>query len=135
MTVKFYSTLALELATDPLGRGYASMTDEEVAADLNIENRDVIDPIISSAMLFNSIDPTEYSTLMDTKLVDLLLGVGEGIDAGPGTNARTVIVSAFGGGSTTVANLVEAATKTVSRAVEIGLGQVKPGHVGDARHG
>lgn len=128
-------TLRAELTTDPLGRGYAGMTDEEAAADLNVENREITDPIISSAMIFNAVEPAEYAALPDTKLIDLLLGVGEGIDAGPGTNARAVIVSAFDGGSTTVANLVDAATKTVSRAVEIGLGLVKPGHVEEARRG
>ncbi len=37
----FYETLINELSTDPLGRGYASMTDEEVAASLKERNRRV----------------------------------------------------------------------------------------------
>jgi len=34
----FYQTLITELQTDPLNRGYASMTDEQVAAALNEKN-------------------------------------------------------------------------------------------------
>jgi len=37
----FYQTLITELQTDPLNRGYASMTDEQVAAALNEANRRV----------------------------------------------------------------------------------------------
>ena len=37
----FYETLVAELQTDPLNRGYASMTDEQVAASLNERNRRV----------------------------------------------------------------------------------------------
>jgi len=34
----FYSTLIAELRDDPLNRGYASMTDEQVAEALNEKN-------------------------------------------------------------------------------------------------
>jgi len=37
----FYETLISELQNDPLNRGYASMTNEEVAASLNEINRRV----------------------------------------------------------------------------------------------
>jgi len=37
----FYSTLIAELRDDQLSRGYASMTDEQVAAALNEANRHV----------------------------------------------------------------------------------------------
>ncbi len=37
----FYSTLIAELRDDPLKRGSASMTDEQVAAALNEKNRRV----------------------------------------------------------------------------------------------
>ena len=37
----FYDVLIAELRNDPLGRGYAPMTDEEVAASLNEKNRRV----------------------------------------------------------------------------------------------
>jgi len=37
----YYQTLITELQTDPLNRGYASMTDEQVAAALNEANRHV----------------------------------------------------------------------------------------------
>jgi len=37
----FYETLVAELRDDPLGRGYASMTDEQVAASLSEANRHV----------------------------------------------------------------------------------------------
>ena len=37
----FYSTLIAELRDDPLNRGYASMTDEQVATTLNEKNRRV----------------------------------------------------------------------------------------------
>lgn len=125
--------LITEITTDPLGRNYSAMTNEEVAESLNVRDRNILDSVISSAMIFNAIEPSEYQALANTKLVDLLLGVGEQIDVGPGTNARTVILNSFGGGSTTVANLVTAATKLVSRGVELELGIVRPGHVEEAR--
>lgn len=37
----FYETLITELQTDPLGRGYAQMSDEQVATTLNERNRRV----------------------------------------------------------------------------------------------
>ncbi len=41
MTNEQYAVLTDELRNDPLGRGYAPMTDEEVAASLNERNRRV----------------------------------------------------------------------------------------------
>ncbi len=41
MTNEQYAVLTDELRNDPLGRGYAPMTDEEVAGALNEKNRRV----------------------------------------------------------------------------------------------
>ena len=41
MTNEQYAVLTDELRDDPLGVGYANMTDEEVAASLNERNRRV----------------------------------------------------------------------------------------------
>ena len=45
-----FQTLADELNNDPLGRGYAGMTDAQAAADINTEYRDVNYPVSLAAL-------------------------------------------------------------------------------------
>lgn len=67
--------LKSELTTDPLGRGYAAMTDIAAAADLN----------------------TEYRTLVDEGLDELRYG--DGLDFSH-ANTRTMIASVFAANAT-----------------------------------
>jgi hypothetical protein len=59
------------------------------------------------------------------------------VDVGPGTNARTVLLDAFGAGTTTRDNLIDAVTVYLTRAEELNLlgrsPEIGPAHVNQAR--
>ena len=112
-----------ELDADPLGRGYATMTDQEVADSLNTADREVIRSTLTGSTIFNAIVPSEFAALSaDMKqFVRDVFSLGDAVDVGPGTNARTVLLDAFGNGTTTRDNLVAAVTFMQSRAEELNL--------------
>jgi len=121
-----------ELSNDPLGRGYAEMTDAEAAADLNTEYRTRHKTTLTSDEMFTQTDATEFGNLSDHKQ-DLWVGFcGHDIDPWGATNVDFV-KWIFGDGSTTVSNLADARTEDISRAAELGLGTVKGTHVAVAR--
>lgn len=130
----FDETLKAEITNDPLGRGYAGMTDAQVAADLNTVNRDNWVPL-SSSQIFESIDAAEFVALTPAQQarVDRILGLGSGIQTTPGSQARSELIAVFGGGSTTITTLASIANQQISRAQELGLGVVREGHVTEAR--
>lgn len=127
--------LIAELTDDPLTRGYSGMSNAEVVTSLYAENRTVERASLSSAEVYNSLDPTEFQALSDAQkgYVRDILGLGSEIDVRAGTNARTVLLALFDAQSTTRSNLVTTLSETVSRAVELGLGPVDEGWVGKAR--
>ncbi len=128
-----------ELANDPLGRGYAGMTDEEVADDLNISNRTRNRTNMTGDEVFQATDAAEFSGLGS--------GQGNSVDdqnhwlafcgrdiIDPFANANVQFVTdIFQAGSTTLANLQASRIESITRGEELGLGKVKPGHVQDAR--
>lgn len=131
--------LADEIANDPLDRGYSGMTDQEVADDLNTAYREIIRSNLSGSTIFNAIVPSEFMNLsvdMQRFVRDVFL-LGDTVDVGPGTNARDVLLNAFGSGTTTRDNLVEAVTKHITRAEELNLlgrsPEIGPAHVAQAR--
>ncbi len=129
-----YVALKAELDTDPLTRGYAGMTDEQVVTDLNTENRTRIKDSLTGAEIYSVTDGTEFAALTDAaKAQWLALCAIESIDPNNGTPAAALTTDLFGGGSTTQGALVALREETVSRAVEIGLGNVIIGDVQNAR--
>jgi len=129
--------LKTELDTDPLTIGYSGMTDEEVATAMNRTDTGRTLPVdeLTSQVLYGLIDTTEFDALSagNKADVDRVLSVAPAVTLSPGSRARAVLTSIFGGGSTTSANIGAAVVRTVSRAEEIGLGVVKVGHVQQAR--
>lgn len=131
--------LAAELANDPLGRGYSGMTDQQVADDLNTAYREIIRSNLSGSTIFNAIDPTEFGGLSDQQkqFVRDVFSLGDAVNVGEGTNARTVLLNAFGPGTTTRDNLVAAVTVNITRAEELNLlgrsPEIGPAHVAEAR--
>lgn len=119
--------LQAELTSDPLGRGYAAITDQQVADDLNTFSRDVTQGSLSGSAIFNAIVPSEFVALTDQnrQLVRDVFSLGDAVDVGPGTNARTVLLSAFGNGTATRDNLVAAVTKSVILFAGTTLHEVK----------
>lgn len=124
--------LKAELTTDPLGRGYSGMTDEQAAVDLNTIYRTQNRELMSSSEVMNAIDITEFNALTaaDEALIWNVLSLGEinpfGVEA-------TIFTNVFGGGSTTITTLSVARQSSVSRAQELGLGAVREGTVTMAR--
>lgn len=124
-----------ELANDPLGRQYSSMTDAEAAADLNTAYRSRERTAISGSEIFNAIDPTEWGELSDAmkQHVRDVFSLGDAVDISSGSNARTVLLSAFGAETNTRQNLVDAVMESITRADELGLPIVREGDVERAR--
>ena len=128
-----WELLRVELDTDPLNRGYTSMSDEEVAADLNTVYRTITRDYVSGWEIFNITNNTEYATLTDAQKAswDALCGI-ENIDTASGV-AKAKEAELFGPGTTTRSNLIDLKTTDVSRAVELGFGEVTVGQIQEAR--
>lgn len=128
-----------ELDTDPLGIGYAQGTDQQVADSLNAETREVIRSNLTGSQIFNAIVPAEFAVLTadDKQFVRDVFSLGDAVDVGPDTNARNVLLGAFGAGTLTWDNLVAAVTFYTSRAKELNLlgasPEIGPAHVAQAR--
>jgi hypothetical protein len=145
-----YVAIKAELTTDPLGRGYASMSDAQAVASLNAVDRAVPNTSVRAKDVWARIDSAELATLLaltsnagiaQKTAIQLILGLGD-IDP---SNASTqqAFVAAFGAASKTVKNLTGASggdfsgkdlrVTPVSRAEELGLGQIVIGDVQNAR--
>lgn len=99
------STLATELSTDPLGRGYSGMTDQQAADDLNTAYRDSPLDSISGDQAFSVTDNGEFTALTDLKK-QLWLSFCSRASIDPFGSANVAFVQwVFGGGATTVASL------------------------------
>lgn len=125
--------LRAELTNDPLTRGYAGMTADAAATSLNTANRVVNRSSVSTAEIFEAIVPSEYDALTaaQKERVRVLLSLGSVLVNG--ANAQATLLGAFGVGTTSRTNLIAVARETVSRAVELGLGRIKPGYILEAR--
>lgn len=68
--------------------------------------------ILRGSQIYNAIVPSEFQTLTaaQQQLVRDVFGLGDQIDVSAGTNVRTVLLSAFGAGTQTRANLAALAT-------------------------
>lgn len=124
--------LADEIAADPLERGYATMTDMEVAVDMDIQYRQRDRVSMTASEVFQAIDLSELSALSDAtyrKVLDILhMGVLK-----PFGKEADLFGSIFGAGSATITTLAALRKVAISRGVEIGWGRVKEGHIQMAR--
>jgi hypothetical protein len=129
-----YTDIKAELDTDTLVRGYAGMTDEEVVTDINTVYRTRVKSSVSGADAFQVTDATEFDTLTDAERSEWLsLCAIDTVDPANGTPAAAMATRIFGGGSTTLANLVAFRTENISRAVELGFGTIVIGDIQNAR--
>ena len=122
-----------ELTSDPLARGYAGMSDQQAADSLNTANRTVDRGVIAAHEAVDAIVAAEWLSLADVKrsAITLIVSAGQVNVANP--NVQAIFANAFGAGTATRANLIALKTETVSRAVELGLNNVRPGTVAEAR--
>lgn len=124
--------LALELSADPLTRGYAGMSDDEVADSLNTENRQVIKDLMTGDEIAAAASPAEYLALPEGQK-DRFIAVCSNANINPQGFIVTVIVDIFGQGSDTITALAAARLQSVTRAKELGIPKVKVGWVMEAR--
>ena len=125
--------LKTEIDTDPLARGYAAMSNLEVADSINtlnlernkatITNTEVLEAIESSALLALTGDKaTRVWGILSLNTID------------PFGVSASVFLDAFGGGSPTITALIALRKESISRANQLGYpGLVKEGHVEMAR--
>lgn len=127
-----YPKLLLELKNDPLGRGYSGMSNTQAATSLNTANRTYNVPSIPSQDIIEATVGSEYVGLSASNR-EIYWGMLAGGTVDPsGPRTRAIYNMLFPSGSTRD-NLVGLATCSISRAAELGLGEVMPGHVGKAR--
>lgn len=126
-----------ELTSDPLTRGYAGMSDQEAADDLNAVYRTRQDERIDQADVYNSVDASEFQALAageKQEVWDIVhVGGALGLWVRPGDLARDRFITIFGAGSQTITDLQALITHDISRADELGLGKVSASDVGEAR--
>lgn len=130
------SILKEELDNDPLVRGYAGMTDQEAADDLNTVYRTRARDTMLHSELADNIDQPEYNALAadeKNQVHQILQMGGAEVTVGPGSFVRDRFIAIFTGGSTTVSNLATAAIEDISRANELGLSFVTGAAVERAR--
>ncbi len=145
-----YAILSTELSGDPLGRSYSGMSDAEAAADLNTEYRTQVQSLsmqglrewaATGARGFKIQAAITNEALTDQQrnvayVGDKLLGTDDAqLDPSNAGHVAFVneLVSAGIITSDDRAALVTKATVNLSRATELGLPFVYPGHVQDAR--
>jgi len=129
-----YQILADEISNDPGARGYAGMTDAEVAAALNTADITRIRTSMTGREVFEATDSAEYAALTDSKKQEWIgfCGIAEH-DPKAGGPAQAFVTYIYGGGSTTVSNLSSLREETISRATELGLGVIEDWQVTKAR--
>ena len=151
MTKEQYAVLTDELRDDPLGVGYANMTDDEVAASLNEPRYRVpTTRFITWRAIAAVLDDDEYAAVkaalnqlasMSAKVADMIPflsqatgddGTGGGIDFG-NAGVRAMIQALPGIGEETKRKLLALGERPASRAEILGLPEVYPGHVESAR--
>lgn len=130
--------LKTELTADPLGRGYAVMSDQQAADSLN----DLIDRTrprgsMSGDEVFAATNAADFEGLggnnAEDKRTQWLAFCGrDSIDPFGAANVAFVEYI-FGNPSATRTALIAARQRAVSRGVELGLGIVRPGNVAEAR--
>lgn len=126
-------TLYDEITNDPLSRGYSSMTNLEIANDLNTVYRTRNRASMSGDEIYQQTVPAEFSALGDNlKQLWMAFCGRDTVNPFATANVQTV-VQIFGSGSTTLSNLQAFRVEDISRAQELGLGTVSEGLVFEAK--
>jgi len=126
------AVLKSELTADLLTRGYSGMTDAAAATDLNTVYRTRNRSSMTGSEILNAIVKAEFVALAvaDKQMVWDVIHLG---DINPFGIEADLMTDAFGGGSATLTALAAARKDSISRADELGLGQVGAHHIATAR--
>lgn len=107
---------------DPINRGYAVMTDQQIADNWNnVKNRPKTAETIDSATIFENIDLAEFRALTTSNQarVDRVLSLGSGIKING--RAKSELIALFWAGSVTIANLAASIQTAITRGEELGF--------------
>ncbi len=126
------ANLRVELLAGHPDTGDYNADPSVAASELNAVNRTTNKVTMTASEVYNAVDNTEYIALTTTQQEEIwnIVHLGE---INPFGLEATRFTAIFGGGSTTITALAASRTNNVSRAVEIGLGFIKPGNVIEAR--
>lgn len=129
-----YSALKTELTTDPLGRGYSGMTDEEAATDLNTDYRAGGVATVGGGDVLNATDEAEFDALTDAQKDRWLALCGvEDINVSSGV-AKSLEADLFGPGTATRTALLVLKTRSITRADELNFPKMEEADVDYARN-
>ena len=136
-----YQALKDELVNDTLVLGYSDgipWNDQAKAeADLALlQTVRVVDvETLSGSELFESIDDDEWQVRTPDQKSDIqfVVSLGDNIQIAPGTKARTMLARALSGATNSLAALGVLGSKSVTRAEELGFGNVTVGDIQNAR--
>ena len=148
-----YQSLSVELTTDPLARGYSGMSDEAASADINTEYRDVNYPILLDAVNYAIRENGKWTQYREEAELQTVAGTYDnqsmrefmdmftGFTSLPEVDMQATymdgliddMVTEGSMGAGVAAALKAFGVQTVSRAVELELGNVRTGDVTFAR--
>lgn len=125
--------LKTEIDTDPLARGYAGMTDEQIAKSLAVQDRQPFRDGLTGGMIASSIVLTELTGLTAGQQ-NYVRALFSAADIPLTDQLKTELSALFPAGSTTRANLVALLKRQGTRAEELNLGgQPTPSDVAEAK--
>jgi len=127
--------LKAEIDTDPLGRVYSAMTDDEVQIDMNLLIRDLARGSITGDEAFSVTDSTQFGALTDTQRDLWMSFCGRAVIDPFGAANVAFMVFLFGAGTAaiTALNTLRQGANGQSRATELGLWPVTVANVAAAR--
>jgi len=112
---------------------YGAMTDQQVADELNAEDKQRNRTSMSGSDILESIEGSALVGLTGDDAVKVMGIVGTD-SINPFGPAAQIFINAFGGGSATIVSLAAARVETgISQATIIGMGKVFPAEVNTAR--
>lgn len=125
--------LKSELTVDPLGRGYAGMGDAAVLADLFTEYRFRDQSLIATHEILTVLDDADLTALSAADHRKLLLFMSVGVLDVSNQRVREAFKAIFSGRTGALTRLQGLEKKAISRAIELGLGRLRLGHIQVAR--
>ena len=126
------AALAAELTAGHPDTGTYDADSAIAATQINVVNRKKNRTSMTGSEVLNAVNAGEWVALTDAQRQTVWDVVHLG-DVNPFGIEATLITNVFGGGSATITELADARKEDVSRADELGLGQVRTGTVQQAR--
>jgi hypothetical protein len=128
-----YTKLKDEITNDPEGIGYAGKTDQEVVDLLNVVNRERNRTSMTGSEILNAVATADWAGRTDAQK-QVIWDICHLGSVNPFGVEATLMIDAFDGSTGATITALQAARKeTISRATELGLGNVKTGYVQEAR--